>query len=108
MLSSTAVWERLLAALRQVEETGEAAPAQLELIVKIVLRAWRDDPDLVRLLVREVTRNPNVAGELDEIGQALAPSTKGSSTGAGTEGRCVPMSTRALPPGCSTARSRRC
>jgi TetR/AcrR family fatty acid metabolism transcriptional regulator len=67
-----AVWGRLLAALRHVEETGEAAPAQLELVVKIVLRAWRDDPNLVRLLVREVTRNPNVAGELDEIGQALA------------------------------------
>ena len=67
-----AVWGRLLAALRQAEETGETAPEQLVLVVKIVLRAWRDDPNLVRLLVREVTRNPNVTGELDEIGQALA------------------------------------
>ena len=67
-----AVWGRLLAALRQAEETGETAPEQLVLVVKIVLRAWRDDPNLVRLLVREVTRNPSVADELDEIGQALA------------------------------------
>jgi len=76
-----AVWERLLAALRHVEETGEAAPAQLALVVKIVLRAWRDDPNLVRLLVREVTRHPNVAGELDEIGQALALNERIIKTG---------------------------
>src|SRR6478735_8659855 len=67
-----AVWGRLLAALRYVEETGETAPAQLALVVKIVLRAWRDDPNLVRLLVREVTRHPNIQDELDEIGQAFA------------------------------------
>ena len=40
--------------------------------MKIVLRTWRDDPDLVRLLVREVTRNPHIHDELDEIGQAFA------------------------------------
>ena len=37
-----------------------------------MLRSWRDDPDLVRLLVREVTRNPHIQDELDEIGQAFA------------------------------------
>jgi len=40
--------------------------------VKIVLRAWRDEPDVVRLLVREITRNPHIQDELDEIGQAFA------------------------------------
>jgi TetR/AcrR family transcriptional regulator, fatty acid metabolism regulator protein len=65
-------WGRLLAAVALAEETGADAAAQLELVVKIVLRAWRDDPDLVRLLVREVTRNPHIQDELDEIGQAFA------------------------------------
>jgi TetR/AcrR family transcriptional regulator, fatty acid metabolism regulator protein len=65
-------WGRLLAALAQAEQTGETAPEQLELVVKIVLRTWRDDPDLVRLLVREVTRSPHIQDELDEIGQAFA------------------------------------
>ena len=65
-------WGRLLAAVALAEETGNNAPEQLELVVKIVLRAWRDDPDLVRLLVREVTRNPHIQDELDEIGQAFA------------------------------------
>jgi AcrR family transcriptional regulator len=65
-------WGRLLAAVSLAEETGGDAAGQLELVVKIVLRAWRDDPDLVRLLVREVTRNPHIHDELDEIGQAFA------------------------------------
>jgi len=65
-------WGRLLAAVALAEETGTDAAEQLELVVKIVLRAWRDDPDLVRLLVREVTRNPHIQDELDEIGQAFA------------------------------------
>ena len=65
-------WGRLLTAVALAEETGGNAAEQLELVVKIVLRAWRDDPDLVRLLVREVTRNPHIQDELDEIGQAFA------------------------------------
>ena len=65
-------WGRLLAAVALAEETGEDAAEQLELVVKIVLRSWRDAPDLVRLLVREVTRNPHIQDELDEIGQAFA------------------------------------
>lgn len=65
-------WGRLLSAIAQAEQTAGTAPERLALVVKIVLRAWRDDPDLVRLLVREVTRNPHVQDELDEIGQAFA------------------------------------
>jgi TetR/AcrR family transcriptional regulator, fatty acid metabolism regulator protein len=65
-------WGRLLAAVALAEQTGGDAAEQLGLVVKIVLRAWRDDPDLVRLLVREITRNPHIQDELDEIGQAFA------------------------------------
>jgi TetR/AcrR family transcriptional regulator, fatty acid metabolism regulator protein len=65
-------WGRLLGAVAVAEETGADGPEQLELVVKIVLRAWRDDPDLVRLLVREITRSPHLQNELDEIGQAFS------------------------------------
>ena len=65
-------WGRLLAAVAHAEATAGTAPERLALVVKIVLRSWRDDPDLVRLLVREVTRNPHIQDELDEIGQAFA------------------------------------
>jgi TetR/AcrR family transcriptional regulator, fatty acid metabolism regulator protein len=65
-------WGRLLAALRDAEKADATAPERLQLVVKIVLRAWRDDPDLVRLLVREVTRSPQLQREIDEISQAFA------------------------------------
>lgn len=65
-------WGRLLGAVAQAEQTAGTAPERLALVVKIVLRSWRDDPDLVRLLVREITRNPHIQDELDEIGQAFA------------------------------------
>ena len=65
-------WGRLLAAVALAEETGGDAAEQLALVVRIVFRAWRDDPDLVRLLVREITRSPHIQDELDEIGQAFA------------------------------------
>jgi AcrR family transcriptional regulator len=65
-------WGRLLAALTQAEETGGDAAEQLSLVVRIVLRTWRDDPDLVRLLVREVIRSPAIQDELAELGQAFA------------------------------------
>jgi AcrR family transcriptional regulator len=65
-------WGRLLAAIALAEETGKTAAEQLSLVVKIVLRVWRDEPDLVRLLVREVTRSSHISAELDEIGHAFA------------------------------------
>ena len=65
-------WARLLAAVALAEETGKTAVEQLELVVRIVLRVWRDEPDLVRLLVREVTRSSHLSAELDEIGRAFA------------------------------------
>jgi AcrR family transcriptional regulator len=65
-------WGRLLTAVAQAEQAAGTAPERLGLVVKIVLRSWRDDPDLVRLLVREVTRNPHIQDELDEIGAAFA------------------------------------
>ncbi len=65
-------WGRLLDAVALAERTGETAAEQLELVVRIVLRVWRDEPDLVRLLVREVTRSPHLSDELEEIGRAFA------------------------------------
>ena len=64
-------WGRLLAAINEVERSQQPAPEQLRLVTKIVLRTWRDDPDLVRLLVREITRSPHLQREIDEIAEAF-------------------------------------
>ena len=37
----------------------------------LILRTWRRDPDLVRVLVREITRNQHVQQEIEEITEAM-------------------------------------
>ena len=65
-------WTELLAALEQVEEEVRPASEQLRQVAAIILRSWRRDPDLVRVLVREVARSPQLGGQVDEIEKAFA------------------------------------
>jgi TetR/AcrR family transcriptional regulator, fatty acid metabolism regulator protein len=65
-------WADLLAAVRDVEESGEPAQEQLRQVAAILLRSWRRDPDLVRVLVLEVTRSQHLPGEMDEIVESFA------------------------------------
>jgi TetR/AcrR family fatty acid metabolism transcriptional regulator len=65
-------WQAMLDAIRAVEELGEPAPVQVRKVAAIVLRTWRDDPDLVRVLVREITRSPQLQNEIGEISLAFA------------------------------------
>jgi phenylpyruvate tautomerase PptA (4-oxalocrotonate tautomerase family) len=65
-------WRDVLDAVRAVEESDESARERLAGVAKILLRAWRRDPDLVRVLVREVTRGSYLQRRIDEIDQAFA------------------------------------
>jgi TetR/AcrR family fatty acid metabolism transcriptional regulator len=65
-------WTDLLEALEQVEEEVRPAGEQLRQVAAILLRSWRRDPDLVRVLVREVARSPQLGGRVDEIEKAFA------------------------------------
>jgi TetR/AcrR family transcriptional regulator, fatty acid metabolism regulator protein len=65
-------WRDVLDAVRAVEETDETARERLAGVAKILLRAWRRDPDLVRVLVREVTRSATLQRQIVEIDQAFA------------------------------------
>jgi TetR/AcrR family fatty acid metabolism transcriptional regulator len=60
-------WRELLDALHRVEATPEPAEEQLRGVVKILLRSWRNDPDLVRVMVREVARSPHLQSQVDEV-----------------------------------------
>ena len=64
-------WRDVLDAVRAVEETDESARDRLAGIAKILLRAWRRDPDLVRVLVREVTRSSHLQQRIGEIDAAF-------------------------------------
>jgi TetR/AcrR family transcriptional regulator, fatty acid metabolism regulator protein len=64
-------WTQMLARIREVAESGEPAGEQVRKVTALLLRTWRRDPDLVRVLVREVTRSPEqLRRQIDEIGHA--------------------------------------
>jgi TetR/AcrR family fatty acid metabolism transcriptional regulator len=64
-------WSALLELIREVEESGEPAREQLRRVAAVVLRTWRRDPDLVRVLVREVARTPQIQRQAEEVGHGF-------------------------------------
>jgi TetR/AcrR family transcriptional regulator, fatty acid metabolism regulator protein len=65
-------WRALIETIESVEEAGDPPREQLRKVAEILLRSWRRDPDLVRVLVLEVTRSPHLPGEMDEIVASFA------------------------------------
>jgi AcrR family transcriptional regulator len=63
-------WSVLIARIASVEETGEPAADQLRHIATIVLRTWLHLPDVVRVVVQEFGRSPELA---DRIGELTLP-----------------------------------
>jgi TetR/AcrR family fatty acid metabolism transcriptional regulator len=64
-------WTEMLARVEEVEAAGVPASEAVRQVTALLLRTWRRDPDLVRVLVREVTRNQHVQQELEEIKAAM-------------------------------------
>jgi TetR/AcrR family transcriptional regulator, fatty acid metabolism regulator protein len=64
-------WTDLLDAVDDVEQSDGGAREQLRQVSAILLRSWRRNPDLVRVLVREVTRSSEVERRIGEIDAAF-------------------------------------
>ena len=64
-------WGDVLEAFRGIEDSDETPREQLGHVAAILLRSWRRDPDLVRVLVREIGRSPQVQTKVDELGHAF-------------------------------------
>ena len=60
-------WSVLLARIASVEETGEPAADQIRHITAIVLRTWLHLPDVVRVVVREFGRSPELSERISEL-----------------------------------------
>ncbi len=60
-------WRNLIDAFQRVAESDASPLDQLTGIAKILLRSWRNDPDLVRVMVREVARSPHLQAQVEEI-----------------------------------------
>jgi TetR/AcrR family transcriptional regulator, fatty acid metabolism regulator protein len=64
-------WSQMLERIREVEDSGEPIREQLRRVSALVLRSWIREPDLIRVLVREVTRTPHLQDEVGEIRHAF-------------------------------------
>ena len=64
-------WSELLERFARVESSDEPADEKLMGLVKILLRTWKNDPDLVTVMVREVGRSPHLAAQVDDIGRGF-------------------------------------
>ena len=66
------MWGMMVAAINAVEDGEESPREQLRKSCAIVLRTWRDYPDVVRVLVREVARSgEQLQREVEEIAHAF-------------------------------------
>jgi TetR/AcrR family fatty acid metabolism transcriptional regulator len=65
-------WGAMLRTISSVEQLDEPARERVRKVTEIVLRTWKRDPDLVRVLVREVTRSSQLEQETAEVELAFA------------------------------------
>jgi len=66
------MWGMMVAAINAMESLEESPREQLRKFCAIVLRTWRDYPDVVRVLVREVARSGDqLQREVEEIALAF-------------------------------------
>ena len=65
-------WRALIATIESVERGEDTPREQLRKVAEILIRSWKRDPDLVRVLVLEVTRSQLLAGEMDEIVESFS------------------------------------
>jgi AcrR family transcriptional regulator len=60
-------WSGLVFETKRIEEADIALREQLRRFARIYLGSWLMTPELIRVLVREVARSPDVGNQVDEI-----------------------------------------
>ena len=69
-------WQELV-----LRPSASSSPAlgladQLRRFASVFLGSWLADPDLVRVLIREIARSPEVGKRIAEIGNRLLPRSR--------------------------------
>jgi TetR/AcrR family transcriptional regulator, fatty acid metabolism regulator protein len=64
-------WSVLQERIASVEETDEPAANQLRHVTAILLRTWLHLPDVVRVVIREFGRSPELAERIGELAQPI-------------------------------------
>jgi TetR/AcrR family transcriptional regulator, fatty acid metabolism regulator protein len=61
-------WQELVLETERIEASGAELSDQLRRFAAVFLGSWLADPDLVRVLIREIARSPEVGKRVAEIG----------------------------------------
>lgn len=64
-------WLHIEQGLRSIERAGGTSAEQLADVVRLLLGSYRMSPDLVRVVVLEVTRSGHLRAQVDEIAEAF-------------------------------------
>jgi AcrR family transcriptional regulator len=62
-------WSGLVDETKRIEESGATLREQLRRFARIYLGSWLVTPAVIRVLVREVARSPEVGNRVEEIGE---------------------------------------
>jgi len=60
-------WAEMLRTIEGIEAAGGSSRDQVRRVAAVVLGSWKANPNLIRLLVREVARGPQLEREIEEI-----------------------------------------
>jgi AcrR family transcriptional regulator len=60
-------WSGLVSETKRIEDSGDALREQLRRFARIYLGSWLMTPELIRVLVREVARSPDIGNRVAEI-----------------------------------------
>ena len=60
-------WSTLLERIHAVETSGDGPVEQLRGIVRAMFHGWRDDPDVVRVVIREIARSAEIGERVGEL-----------------------------------------
>jgi TetR/AcrR family fatty acid metabolism transcriptional regulator len=64
-------WGVVAVAISQISEADGSAIEEVRKIVSLMLHSWRRDPDVVRVLVREIARSPQLQDRIGDFQQAF-------------------------------------
>ena len=103
-------WSLLLAAIREADEADTPAREKLHAVAAFIIDSFQHDPDLMKVIIVEVTRAANTFGRahLAEIREAVRRDLGDLRQGPGRRHVPAPTSRRSSRRCASTARSSSC
>ena len=103
-------WSLLLEAIDEVDKQDVPVREKLHAIASFIIDSYQHDPDLMKVIIVEVTRAANTFGRahLDEISAGLRRDRRDRRAGAGGRERSGPTSPPSSRASASTGRSSSC